>query len=59
MLEFTLLVLIATFLYFGGLEGVISLLAGTFSIVLNILYYVPVIVGILTIYGIYWITYVY
>ena len=34
MLEFTLLVLIATFLYFGGFEGVISLLAGTFSIVL-------------------------
>ena len=59
MLEFTLLFLIATFLYFGGLEGVISLLAGTFSIVLNILYYVPVIVGILTLYGIYWITYVY
>ena len=58
MFEFFIFLLIGTFLYYGGLEGVIGLISGLINIVINIAFGIPVIVGILFCYGIYWITYV-
>jgi len=59
MFEFFIFLLIGTFLYYGGLEGVIGLISGLINLVINVAFWIPVIVGILFCYGIYWITYVY
>ena len=59
MFEFFIFLLIGTFLYYGGLQGVIGLISGLFNLVINIAYWILVIVGILFCYGIYWITFVY
>ena len=59
MFEFFIFLLIGTFLYFGGVQGVIGLISGLFNLVINIAYWIPVIVVILFCYGIYWITYIY
>ena len=59
MLEFFIFILIGTFLYFGGLQGVFSLLAGFVNLVINIVYWIPVIVGALALYFMYWIAYIY
>jgi len=59
MFEFFIFLLIGTFLYYGGLQGVIGLISGLLNLVINVAYWIPVIVGTLFCYGIYWITFVY
>ena len=45
MFTFLIVILALTFLYFGGLVGVIALISGTFTVLFNIAYWIPIIIG--------------
>jgi hypothetical protein len=50
MFTFLIFVLAVTFLYFGGLEGVIALISGAFTVLFNIAYWIPIIIGYVIFY---------
>lgn len=58
MLELLIFVIFVTFIFFGGLEGVVSLIGGIFQGVIWLATAIPVIVGLLGCYFIYWITFI-
>ena len=58
MFELFIFIIFVTFIYFGGLEGVFSLIGGILQGVIWIATAIPVIVGLLGFYFIYWIAYV-
>ncbi len=45
MFTFLIIVLLVTFLYFGGLEGIMALVQGTFAVLFNIAYWIPILIG--------------
>jgi|TARA_B100001094_G_C17677303_1_gene551697 hypothetical protein len=58
MLEVFIFILIVVFLFFGGLEGIFAFLGGILQGVIWIATAIPVVVGALGVYFIYWITFV-
>ena len=58
MLEVFIFILIVVFLFFGGLKGILAFLGGILQGVIWIATAIPVVVGALGVYFIYWITFV-
>ena len=58
MLELLIFIIFVTFIFFGGLEGVLSLISGILQGAIWIATAIPVIVGLLGFYFIWWIAYV-
>jgi hypothetical protein len=58
MLELFIFTLIVVFLFFGGLEAVFAFIQVIFQGILWLAYAIPVIVGALALYGMYWIAFI-
>jgi len=58
MLEVFIFILIVVFLFFGGLEGIFAFLGGLVQGIIWLATAIPVVVGALGVYFIYWITFV-
>ena len=58
MLEVFIFILIVVFLFFGGLEGIFAFLGGLVQGLIWLATAIPVVVGALGVYFIYWITFV-
>ena len=58
MLEVFIFILIVVFLFCGGLEGIFAFLGGLVQGIIWLATAIPVVVGALGVYFIYWITFV-
>lgn len=58
MLELLIFIIFVTFIFFGGIDGVFRLIGGILQGAIWIATAIPVIVGLLGFYFIWWIAYV-